>query len=66
MNQHIGLLHYLCPKLLQNIELWIARCLLEKAQYSKHFEHYNSIIPQPRVPNIREIKNIGSFSFDLA
>ncbi len=52
MNQHIELSHYLCIKLLTNIELRIAGCLLEKTQYSKHFEHYNCIIPKPRVPNI--------------
>lgn len=52
MNQHIKLSHYLCTKLLPNIELWIAGSLLEEAQYSKHFEHYGCITPKPRVPNI--------------
>ena len=63
MNQHIKLSHYLCIKLLTNIELRIAGCLLEKTQYSKHFKRYNCIIPKPRVPNIRENKHIGNFSF---
>ena len=50
-------------KVLQYIKRRIAECLLERAQYSKYFEHYNCIITQLKVPNIRENKHIGNFSF---
>ena len=66
MNQHIRLSHTLFQgsPIHQTLDYWM---FVRGSSILKYFEHYNCIILQLKILNIRGSKNIGkpSFSFNL-